>query len=177
MIETDRLILRPYREADRGPFAEINAHPEVGAWLAGALTRAESDSLLDRINAHIAERGFGFFAAERKADGRLIGAIGLMIVGEELPGAGGLELAWRVHPEAQGAGLATEGARAVRDWAFERLGAAELIAFTAQTNRRSRAIMRKLGMIHEPARDFDHPRLPAGHGLRRHVFYSLKRPA
>jgi RimJ/RimL family protein N-acetyltransferase len=176
MIETERLILRPFRDEDRTPFAEINAHPEVGAWLAGVLTREESDALIDRISAHIAEHGFGFFAAERKADARLVGAIGLQIMGAGLPGAGGIELGWRLHPDAQGSGLATEGARAARDWAFADLDVDEVLAITAATNVRSQAVMRKIGMIRDPARDFDHPRLAADHPLRRHVFFRVGRP-
>lgn len=175
MIETERLVLRPYREADRAPFAEMNGHPEVGAWLGGVLDRAQSDAMMDRITAHIAEKGYGFWAAERKADGRLVGAIGLLTMADDLPIPGGVELAWRLHPDAQGTGLATEGALAARDWALANLDVAELVAITAATNVRSQAVMRKLGMSHDPARDFDHPRLAEGHPLRRHVFFALKR--
>jgi RimJ/RimL family protein N-acetyltransferase len=176
MIETDRLILRPYRDEDREPFAEINADPRVGEWVGGTIDRAASDDMADRVNAHIAEHGFGFWAAERKADGRLVGGIGMMIAGPQGPlAAGSLELAWRLHPDAQGSGLATEGAAACRDWAFANLDAAELVAITAETNVRSQAVMRKIGMIHDPARDFDHPRLAEDHPLRRHVFFSVRR--
>ena len=171
MIETERLILRPYREEDRAPFAEVNAHPEVGRWLSGVLTREESDALVDRIGAHIAEYGFGFFAAERKADRRLVGAIGLMVMGQGIPGAGGIELGWRLHPDARGSGLAVEGAAACRDWAFETLGAEEVMAITAATNVRSQAVMTRIGMVRDPSRDFDHPRLAPDHPLLRHVFF------
>jgi RimJ/RimL family protein N-acetyltransferase len=175
MIETPRLILRPYREDDRPAFAELNGHPQVGAWLAGVMDRAQSDAMMDRITAHIAEHGFGFWAAERKSDGRLVGAIGLVVMGDDLPAPGGLELAWRLHPDAQGAGLATEGAAAARDYAFQVLGREEVVAITAAANLRSQAVMRRLGMVHRPDRDFDHPRLAADHPLRRHVFWSLRR--
>jgi RimJ/RimL family protein N-acetyltransferase len=175
MIETGRLILRPYRDADRAAFAELNGHPEVGAWLGGVLDRAQSDALMDRLGAHMAENGYGFWGAERKADGRLVGAIGLMTMGDDLPAPGAVELGWRLHPDAQGAGLATEGARAARDWALANLDVPELVAITAETNVRSQAVMRKLGMTHDPARDFDHPRLADDHPLKRHVFYSLRR--
>jgi RimJ/RimL family protein N-acetyltransferase len=177
MIETERLILRAFRNADREPLAEVNGHPDVGAWLDGALTREQSDAIIERVNAHIAEHGFGFFAAERKADGKLIGMIGLQILTPDLPEAGGIELGWRLHPVAQGSGLATEGARAARDWAFANLDVAALHAITAQTNVRSQAVMRNIGMVHDPARDFDHPRLAEDHPLRRHVFFSVRRPS
>jgi RimJ/RimL family protein N-acetyltransferase len=176
MIETPRLILRPWREGDRPAFAEINGHPEVGAWLGGLMDRAQSDALMDRASAHIARHGFGFWAAERRADGRLVGAIGLMLMGEDLPAPGGIELAWRLHPHAQGHGLATEGAAAARDWAFAELGTAEVVAITAASNLRSQAVMRRLGLTHDPARDFDHPRLAEDHPLRRHVFWRQARP-
>jgi RimJ/RimL family protein N-acetyltransferase len=176
MIETERLILRPYREDDREAFADVNGHPDVGGWLAGALSRAESDAMMDRIMAHIADKGWGFWGAERKADGRLVGAIGLLTMGDDLPAPGAPELAWRLHPKAQGTGLATEGAAAVRDWALANLNAPELVAITAATNLRSQAVMRKIGMSPDPTRDFDHPRLAESHPLRRHVFWALRRP-
>ena len=176
MIETERLILRAYAEADRVPFAEINGHPDVGAWVGGTTDREASDAMADRVNAHIAEHGFGFWAAERRSDGRLVGAIGMMIAGSQGPlPAGAIELAWRLHPEAQGSGLATEGAAACRDWAFANLDARELVAITAETNVRSQAVMRKIGMRHDPSRDFDHPRLAEDDPLRRHVFFAVNR--
>jgi RimJ/RimL family protein N-acetyltransferase len=177
VIETERLILRPYREDDREAFAAINADPRVGEWLGGVIDRAASDAMVDRVNAHIAEHGFGYWAAERKADGRLVGAIGMMIAGPQGPlAAGAIELAWRVSPDAQGSGLATEGAAACRDWAFANLDAPELVAITSATNVRSQAVMTKIGMVRDPSRDFDHPRLAEDHPLRRHVFYSMSRP-
>jgi len=177
VIETERLILRPFRDEDREAFAAINADPRVSDWLGGAIDRAASDAMIDRIGLHIAEHGFGFFAAERKADRRLIGAIGMMVAGSAgvLP-AGDIELAWRLHPDAQGAGLATEGAVACRDWAFANLDADEIVAITAETNLRSQAVMTKIGMTRDPAKDFDHPKLAADHPLRRHVLFVLKRP-
>ncbi len=176
MIQTPRLILRPYREDDRDAFAALNGHPEVGAWLASALTRAEGDAMMDRISAQMADQGFGFWGAERKTDGRLVGMVGLMVMGEGLPAPGAIELGWRIHPEAQGMGLATEGARAARDWAFANLDIDQVVAITAQTNVRSQAVMTKIGMTPDPARDFDHPKLAEDHPLRRHMFFSQSRP-
>ncbi|HEX7887577.1 MAG TPA: GNAT family N-acetyltransferase [Phenylobacterium sp.] len=177
MIETERLILRAFREDDRAAFAEINAHPDVGAWLAGGLDRAQSDALMDRLAAHIATHGFGLFAAERKTDGRLVGAVGPMVMADDLPVPGGIELGWRLHPDAQGAGLATEGARAARDWAFANLAVDQVLAITAERNVRSQAVMRRIGMARDPADDFDHPRLAEGHPLRRHVLFRVGRTA
>lgn len=175
MIDTERLILRAFRDADREPFAAINADPRVHGWLAGPIDRAGSDAMVDQVNAHIAEHGFGFWAAERKADGRLVGAIGLQVVPPDLPPAPAGELGWRLAPEAQGVGLATEGAAAALAWGFANLDRDELIAFTATGNLRSQAVMRRIGMAHDPARDFDHPLLASDHPLRRHVVFARRR--
>jgi RimJ/RimL family protein N-acetyltransferase len=175
MIETDRLILRAFRDEDREAFAAINADPRVGEWLGGVRDRAATDELIDRINAGIAASGYDFWAAERKADGVLVGMIGLR---RELhdPPAPCFEMGWRLAVDAQGQGLATEGARAVLDWGFANLEADEILAWTADTNVRSQAVMRRIGMTPDPARDFDHPRLAEDHPLRRHVVFAAKRP-
>ena len=175
MIETERLILRAFRDEDRAPMAAINADPRVNEWLGGPISAAQTDASIERVNAHIAQHGYGFFAAERKADGKLIGMIGLQLVRDELPPAPGVELGWRLTPEAQGTGLASEGAAAVLAWGFANLDRHELIAFTATTNLRSQAVMRRIGMAHDPARDFDHPVLAEDHPLRRHVVFGAKR--
>lgn len=175
MIETERLILRAFREEDRAPFAAINGDPRVSDWLGGPISVDQSNATLDRINAHIAAHGYGFFAAERKADGRLVGMIGLQPVRDDLPPAPAVELGWRLAPDAQGTGLATEGAAAVLAWGFANLGRDALIAFTAESNLRSQAVMTRIGMRHEPARDFDHPGLAADHPLRRHVVFVAAR--
>jgi RimJ/RimL family protein N-acetyltransferase len=131
MIETGRLILRPFVEADRAPFAEINGDPRVGDWLGGTLDRAASDALLDRLNTHVVKHGFGFWAAERKADGRLVGMIGLQWLAADLPPAPGIEMGWRLAFDVQGLGLATEGASAALSWGFANLAEDEIVAFTA----------------------------------------------
>jgi RimJ/RimL family protein N-acetyltransferase len=176
MIETPRLTLRPYAEADRAAFAEINGHPDVGRWLGGVLDREASDALMDRISAHIAEHGFGFWAAERKADSRLVGAIGVLVVKEgALPLGPAIEMGWRLHPDVHGQGFATEGAAAALAWGFANLPVDEIVAFTAETNLASQAVMRRIGMAPDPSRDFDHPKLADDHPLKRHVLYAAKR--
>ncbi|WP_304164396.1 GNAT family N-acetyltransferase [Phenylobacterium aquaticum] len=177
MIETDRLILRGiHSEADREQLALVNGDPRVGAWLAGTLDRAGSDAMADRINAHIAEHGFGFWAAELKAERRIVGLIGLMVVKPDaLPVGPAIEMGWRLAPETWGTGLASEGAAAARDWAFAHLATDELIAFTARGNLASQAVMRKIGMTPDPTRDFDHPKLAPDHPLRAHVVYAIAR--
>lgn len=175
MIETERLILRPWAEADREAFARINGDSRVSDWLGGPIDRLASDAAIDRSNAHIAEFGFGFWAAERKADKALVGMVGLRHTPEDTP-MPGLEVGWRLDPAAQGQGLASEGAKASLDWGFANLPAAEILAFTARTNLRSQAVMKRIGMVAAPERDFEHPRLADDHPLKSHVVYVAARP-
>jgi len=174
MIETDRLILRAFREDDRDAFAAINGDPRVNEWLGGPISRVQSDATLNRINAQIAADGFGFFAAERKADARLVGMIGLRR-NPAGPAPIAIELGWRLAPDTQGSGLATEGAKAALDWGFANLAEDEVLAWTASTNVRSQAVMRRIGMRPDPTRDFDHTGLPEDHPLRRHVVFAVGR--
>ena len=169
MIETDRLVLRPAVDADRDAIADLNARPEVGAWLGGVRSRTESDAFVDRVMAHDAEHGFGFWAVERKADGRLIGMTGVWWVPSEMNMPGAAEIGWRFLPEAWGQGYATEAAKAALAQGFRRLKPPEIIAFTARTNLASQAVMRRIGMAPAPDRDFLHPRLAQDDPLRPHV--------
>jgi RimJ/RimL family protein N-acetyltransferase len=177
LIETERLILRPPTDADRDALFALNADPRVGEWLSGPMDRAQADALVDRMLASIAEHGFSLWPVERKADGAVIGMAGLIAMGDDLPPGPALEVGWRFAPETWGHGYATEAARAAIDWGFaNRPEASEIVAITARTNLRSQAVMRRLGMVHEPWRDFDHPRVADGSPLKAHVTYSLKRP-
>ncbi len=171
MIETDRLILRRWRPADRAPYAAMLADPEVGDWLGGVVKGAEADAQIDRAESELGTSGWGYLALERKADGVFLGRAGLRPIYDHLPLAPGIEIAWTLARAAWGQGYATEAARTLLEDGFTRRGLDEILAFTAQTNRRSRAIMERLGMVRDPARDFDHPRLAQGHPLRRTVVY------
>jgi RimJ/RimL family protein N-acetyltransferase len=175
-LATTRLLLRRWREADREPFARINADPRVMEYFPAALTREESDTLVDRIDAHFTEHGFGMWAAELRDTGEFIGFIGLNVPRFEAHFTPCVEIGWRLAAEHWGRGLATEGARAVLDQAFHPLRLPEIVAFTTTANLRSRRVMEKLGMAHDPADDFDHPCLAEGHPLRRHVLYRLRHP-
>lgn len=174
MIETERLILRPFRAADREPFAALNGDTRVSDWLGGPIDRSASDAMIDRINAAIERDGFGFWAAERRADGRLVGMIGLRRQADAPP-APCIEMGWRLAQEAQGQGLATEGAAAALAWGFANLETEEILAWTAAANLRSQAVMRRIGMAASPERDFDHLALPEDHPLRRHVVFAARR--
>lgn len=176
MIETERMILRAWREADREPYAAMMADPEVASWLAGPFNRAESDQRIDRANAAITDHGYGRFAMERRADGRLIGYCGLMPIHPDLPFDGGFEVGWSLEQDAWGQGYTTEAARAVFADGFTRLDLPEILAFTGTTNLRSQAVMLRLGMTRTPEQDFNHPNLAADHALRRHIVFVAKRP-
>ncbi|HEX2559007.1 GNAT family N-acetyltransferase [Phenylobacterium sp.] len=174
MIETERLILRAPEDADRAAIAAMNADPRVAATLGSALTREESDAMVDRIRVHIGLNGWGFWAVERKADQAVIGLTGLLSMGEDLPPGPAVEIGWRLAHEAWGGGYATEAAAAALAWGFEHIRPAEIIAITARSNLRSQAVMSRIGMVPDPARDFDHPKLATDHPLRPHVTYVAK---
>jgi len=142
----------------------------------GTLTREESDALIDNIESHFVNHGFGLFAAELKSEQKLIGFIGLHVAGFQAHFTPCVEIGWRIGKEFWGKGLATEGSQAVVRWAFDRLTLDSLVSFTVPENVASRRLMEKLGMTHDPADDFDHPKLPPGHRLRRHVLYRMKNP-
>lgn len=176
MIETSRLILRLPGDRDRDALAAVNGDRRVGDWLAGTLDRAHSDALIDRDLAHFAQHGYGLWAVELRNGGDVIGLTGLAVLEPDMPPAPGVEIGWRLSPAAWGQGYASEAARAALAWGFANLDLKEIVAFTAQTNLRSQAVMRRIGMTADPARDFNHPRLASDHPLRRHVTWSIKRP-
>lgn len=173
-LSTARLLLRRWREADREPFAAMNADPEVMRHFPAPLGRAESDSLADRIEAGFQERGFGLWALEVRATGEFVGFTGLNPMPEGVPGAGGMEVGWRLARPVWRRGYATEAATAAVDLAFGPLGLPELWSMTAVTNEPSQAVMRRLGMTLYTR--FDHPCVPPGHPLRAHVAYRLVSP-
>lgn len=175
MIETPRLILRKWRDADRPAFAAINADAEIMRYFPAVMSREESDAYIDRANLKIEEDGCGFFAVERKADGGLIGVAGLAVLRPEYPFEPGYEVGWRFDKTVWSQGYASEAARASLKLGFERFNPKEILAFTVPNNLKSRAVMTRIGMSHDEEGDFDHPNLPEGHALRRHVVYRITR--
>lgn len=173
MVRTDRLLLRSWRPADRQPFARMNADPEVMEFFVAPLSREESDAFVDRIEAGFAEHGFGVWAVEETSTGAFIGFAGLLHQTFEASFTPAFEIGYRLARQAWGQGYATEAARAAVSFGFERAGLDEIVSMTAVGNLRSRAVMHRLGMTHDPADDFDHPRVPDGHPLKRHVLYRL----
>lgn len=174
-LETGRLRLRAWRRADRAPFAALNADPRVMAHFPGTLERASSDALAERIQGHLAERGFGLWAVEVLGGPAFVGFVGLSVPRFESHFTPCVEIGWRLAAEQWGKGYATEAARACLAHGFGVLGLEEIVSFTVTGNARSRAVMERLNMVRRPDEDFDHPSLPAGHPLRRHVLYRLKR--
>ena len=174
-LKTERLLLRHWRDSDRLPFQQMNADPRVMEFFLASLSLAESDALVDRAQAHFDRHGFGPFAVELLENQFFVGFIGLSIPNFDAPFMPAVEIGWRLAFNCWGRGLATEGARSVIRYGFEDLGLDGLVSFTVPENLRSRRVMEKLGMTHDPHDDFDHPRLPDGHPMRRHVLYRLKR--
>ncbi|GAC1416106.1 MAG: GNAT family N-acetyltransferase [Acidobacteriaceae bacterium] len=174
-LETPRLILRAWREADRAPFAAMNADPAVMTYFPALMSPAESDEAILRYQRAMENTGFGFLAAEHRATGVFLGIIGAQTMRDVVPNLPqpAVEIGWRLALYAQGQGFATEGARAVVDFCFRTLKLPELVAVTALGNRASRHVMEKLGMTHRPDLDFDHPRVPPGHPHLRHTLYQL----
>jgi len=174
-LRTSRLRLRRWREDDHEPFARLNADPEVVECLAGPLTRRESDDLIEKIEAGFEANGFGLWALEVSATGEFVGFTGLSRPAFKAHFTPAVEIGWRLARSAWGNGYATEAARAALDFGFDQAQLEEVVSFTAVANARSRAVMERIGMTRDPADDFDHPELSAGHPLRRHVLYRLAR--
>ncbi|MFY0475406.1 GNAT family N-acetyltransferase [Achromobacter marplatensis] len=172
-VETPRLVLRQWRADDRKPFAEMNADPRVMEFLL-PLTAPESDALANRLAAGIDEHGWGFWAVEAPGVAPFVGFVGIKSMPPVLPFAPGVEIGWRLAWPFWGRGYASEAALAALRVGFEQVGLAEIVAFTAVGNERSRAVMARLGMRQDPD-PFDHPAVPEGHPLRRHVLYRMGR--
>jgi ribosomal-protein-alanine N-acetyltransferase len=173
-LSTARLRLRSWTEADLGPFAALNADPLVMRHMPGVLGAEESAAMAARVRGHFEEHGWGLWAVEVAGGEPFIGFVGLMHVPFEAHFTPAVEIGWRLAAAHWGHGYATEGARAALRHAFGPLGLREVISMTVQANERSWRVMERLGMTRTPADDFDHPRLPEGHPLRRHVLYRLR---
>ena len=174
---TERLRLRRWRDEDREPFAALNADPEVMEHFVAPLTRAESDAAVDRMEAHLDEHGWGLWAVEELGSGRFCGFTGLWPADFEAPFTPAVEVGWRLARWSWGRGYASEAARAAVADGFERVGLEEIVSFTALANERSWRVMERIGMVRDVEGDFEHPNVPAGHPVRHHVLYRLRRPS
>jgi RimJ/RimL family protein N-acetyltransferase len=175
VLQGPRVRLRQWEERDRAPFARLNADPVAMEFFPSTLTRDQSDAMVDRLRATIDERGWGFWCLE--VDGGCVGFTGVTVPTFDAPFMPTIEIGWRLLPAYWGRGLATEASRLALAYGFDALGAPEIVAYTAVGNARSRAVMVRLGMRHDPADDFDHPRVAEAHPVRRHVLYRLSRPS
>jgi RimJ/RimL family protein N-acetyltransferase len=175
-LRTRRLVLREWRAEDLEPFAALNADPHVMEHFPAPLTREQSDAFVrESIVPHFGQHGFGLWAVEVPAVAPFIGFVGLSVPGFETHFTPCVEIGWRLASEHWGFGYATEAARAAVTFGFEEAGVDEIVSFTAPANLRSIRVMERLGMTRSG--EFDHPRVPPGHPLRRHVLYRLRGPA
>jgi len=174
-LSTARLLLRRWGDADRGPFAALNADPEVMRYFRGPLDRAASDAFIDRIESSFDELGYGLWAVELRSSGEFIGFTGLARQTFAAHFTPAVEVGWRLARSAWGHGYASEAARAALDFAFDVAGLEEVVSTTTRTNERSQAVMRRLGMTYDAVDDFPYPLLPETHPFRPHVLYRMSR--
>jgi RimJ/RimL family protein N-acetyltransferase len=182
ILETDRLLLRPWEERDRAPYAAFNADPDVRRYFyPETVTQGQVDEAIDAMSAALAANGFGFLVCERKADGVMVGECGLRRLDEEVKAAMArpcdIELGWFFGSQYWGRGYATEAAHAWLSHSFDILELAEICSITQARNAASIRVMERLGMNRDPQGDFEDPTVPVGHWQRPHVIYRIVNPA
>jgi RimJ/RimL family protein N-acetyltransferase len=175
MIETSRLVLRPWREDDLAEFARVTNTPAVMEFLGGVQEPEALRASCARAIASQAERGFCFWIVERRSDNALLGFCGLKI-GNEAPIVGEVEIGWRLREDAWRQGFAREAATASLEWAWRNLSCGRVFAITVRDNARSWGLMERLGMLRQTDLDFEHSALPPGHPCRPHITYAIARP-
>lgn len=173
ILKTKRLILRTWEEQDLDSMSAINQDPLVCKFLPKIGDRAATKTLIQRFINHYEKYGFTAYALELKSNGEFIGFLGLLVVSFEAHFTPAVEIGWRLSSQHWGQGYATEAAKAVVDFAITTLELEEVVSFTVEKNIRSRRVMEKIGMHHNPHDDFDHPKLPINHPLCPHVLYRL----
>ena len=171
VLRGDRVVLRGWESRDAEPFAAMNADPVVMEHFPAALTRSDSDAMMGRLQQGLESRGWGAWCLD--IEGTCAGFVGLTPVSFEAPFTPCVEIGWRLAAAYWGKGYATEAARMAVGVGFGTFGLQEIVSFTAVANWRSRRVMERLGMRRNVREDFDHPRVPQGHPLQRHVLYRL----
>jgi RimJ/RimL family protein N-acetyltransferase len=177
MIETERLIIRPWRESDRADYLASCNDEAVTEHLGGPAKIEEIDAALARIRKSQEDNGFCFWAVERKSDGRFLGYCGLKVIADDVtPVKGEIEIGWRLRRDAWSRGYAAEAASAALDWAWASLDVPRIVSFTTPPNEASWRLMERIGMTRRPDLDFAHPAFPADHPLSAHITYVIDRP-
>lgn len=166
-IETERLLLRPWRTSDKKEFFRINQDPNVIAYLPGSLTMQEVEDFIQRQQQSLEKYGYCLWAAEVKETSHLIGFIGL----NWTDFLNKIEIGWRLCSKHWGSGYATEGANEVIKYGFNKLNIKEIVSFTIPENKRSIMVMERIGMQRDFTADFNHPKIPIGHHLSKHILY------
>jgi len=174
-LETERLVLQGWSAAAREALTALNADPVVMEFFPSVQSPADTRALVDTIEAEQAEHGFGLWAVRRRDADEFIGFTGLHVMAADRPLAGQVEVGWRLARSAWGHGFATEAARAALAYGFATAGLDDVMSMTAQINVRSWRVMERLGMLRDCTADFDHPAIPLGHPLRRHVVHRISR--
>lgn len=172
-IETEHLLLREWLPEDLPFFAAINQDPKVMECLLRAMTEAETAAMIEKIQKHFKQHGFGLFACILKQTSNCIGLVGLNIPEFIAHFTPCVEIGWRLSSEAWGKGYATEAAKAVLKAGFEQFNLQEIVAFTVPSNKRSIRVMEKIGMTRDLNGDFDHPKVPNDHPLKTHILYRI----
>ena len=172
LMETDRLILRNWKDEDLEPFADLNGDPDVMEFFPNVLSRAQSDQLAGTIRDKIELEGWGPWAVELKATGEFIGVVGLQRSESNLPFHPCVEVAWRLARKHWNKGYASEAAKASLNYASSVLNLTDVVSFTAKANVRSQTVMKKIGMCSD-GYEFDHPGVPSDSPLCRHVLYKI----
>ena len=170
-IETQRLLLRDWKEEDIEPFAVLNSDTEVMRYFLQPLTAEESVAFYRRMKDEFIQYGYGLYAIEKKDDGAFIGFTGFHNITFEVNFAPGIEIGWRIRQEDWNKGYVTEAAQACLAYAQKRLPFKLVWSFTSLRNKASQRVMQKIGM--EKAGEFLHPNVPNGHPLKEHVLYRI----
>ena len=176
-LETERLILRRWKDSDRAPFHAMCCDADVMRYLGPLMSRDESDAAVDRLNAILDQHGYTFWAIERRSDGAFLGFTGLKPGPEATPLFGKPEIGWRLATAFHGQGYAREAAQASLDWGWANLPDDSIFAMTVTGNTASWGLMERLGMVRRADLDFDHPSVADDSPLKRHIVYSIARPA
>lgn len=175
-IETARLHLRCWRDDDLAPFASLNADATVMEYFPATLSREQSNAMAVRVRDALEHNRWGLYAVEIKDSGDFIGFVGFALAEFAADFTPATEIGWRLSAASWGLGYATEAAIACLEHGFTSLGFTDLVSFTARNNKRSIAVMERIGMKRSPYEDFGHPSIPMGHALRPHALYRIAKP-